>query len=362
MIARALLLALCCALASASVSLRGEEASRTSNAATAATSLVQRLLPNHAARFLCEEIPRDAAGDVFELESVGDRIVLRGNNGVAIARALSWYLKHYASCGVSWRREMLALPANLPRVPDKIRQVSWAEKRYFLNYCTFGYSLPWWDWSQWERLVDWMALNGVNLPLSVTGQEAVWQAVGQRLGLSDTQLTAFLAGAPFLPFQWMGCLDGYGGPLPKNWIAQHEELGKRIVTRQRELGMTPVLQGFTGHVPAELGSLFPETKLQEIKWFEWKTKLIDPLDPLFGRVAQLFLEEQTKRFGTSHLYAADPFIEMLPPSGEPEYLGRLSRAIYNGMTKTEPQAVWVLQGWPFMYKRSFWTQRFPTTG
>jgi alpha-N-acetylglucosaminidase len=80
----------------------------------------------------------------------------------------------------------------------------------------------------------------------------------------------------------MGCLDGYGGPLPKTWLARHEELGKRILARQRELGMTPVLQGFTGHVPAALGALFPDTKLQEIKWFEWNTKLIDPLDPLFA--------------------------------------------------------------------------------
>ena len=56
-----------------------------------------------------------------------------------------------------------------------------------LNYCCFGYSLPWYDWEQWERLIDWMALHGVNMPLSVTGQEAVWQGVGRRIGMSDTE-------------------------------------------------------------------------------------------------------------------------------------------------------------------------------
>ena len=59
-----------------------------------------------------------------------------------------------------------------------------------------------------------MALNGVNMPLAVTGQEAVWQAVCRRLGMSDEEIAEFLAGPPYLPFQWMGCLDGYGGPLP----------------------------------------------------------------------------------------------------------------------------------------------------
>ena len=47
---------------------------------------------------------------------------------------------------------------------------------------------------------------------------------------------------------------------------------------------------------------------------------------------------------------------MTPPSGELEYLDRLSRAIYGGMVDTDPQAVWVLQGWAFMFQRSFWTQ------
>lgn len=93
-----------------------------------------------------------------------------------------------------------------------------------------------------------MALNGVNMPLAVTGQEAVWQDVCRQLGMNDAQIAEFFAGPPYLPFQWMGCLDGHGGPLPESWIPQHEELEEKILARERDLGMTPVLQGFTGHV------------------------------------------------------------------------------------------------------------------
>jgi alpha-N-acetylglucosaminidase len=56
------------------------------------------------------------------------------------------------------------------------------------------------------------------------------------------------------------------------------------------------------------------------------------------------------------MYAADTFIEMVPPRGDAEYLKRLARAIYGGMSATDAEAVWVLQGWAFMFKRSFWTQ------
>lgn len=48
-----------------------------------------------------------------------------------------------------------------PALVSPIRRVSWAQHRYFLNYCCFSYSMAFWDWAQWERLIDWMALNGV---------------------------------------------------------------------------------------------------------------------------------------------------------------------------------------------------------
>jgi alpha-N-acetylglucosaminidase len=324
-------------------------------APNAAQDLLRRLLPHQTDQFAFEVIAPVYGRDVFELETVHNKLVIRGNTGVAMARGLNWYLKYYCDCQVSWQGNQLHLPDPLPMVQSKVRQVTWARHRYFLNYCCFGYSLPWWDWKQWERLIDWMALNGVNLPLSVTGQEAVWQAVCRRLGLSEAQISAFLAGPPYLPFGWMGCLDGWGGPLPQSWIDRHEDLEKKILARERSLGMTPVLQGFTGHVPPGVAEKYPDAKWHQIHWIEWNTKLLDPLDPLFAKIAGLFLEEQTRLFGTDHYYAADTFIEMTPPSGDLEYLDRLGRAIYDGMARSDSHAVWVLQGWTFMNQAQFWT-------
>lgn len=322
----------------------------------AARGLVKRLLPEQAERFEFESLPPDQGRDVFEIRTRDGQVVIGGNNAVSMATGLNWYLNHFCHCHVSLHGRRLKLPDPLPGVTPPVRRVAWARHRYFLNYCCFGYSLPWWDWDQWQELIDWMALHGVNMPLSVTGQEAVWDAVCRRLGMDDAQIDAFLAGPPFLPFQWMGCLDGWGGPLPRTWIERHEALQRKILARQRELGMTPVLQGFTGHVPAAVLAKFPTAKAHRIRWIEWQTCLLDPLDPLFARIARLFLEEQTQRFGSDHLYAADTFIEMTPPSGELDDLRRLGRAIYSGMTATDPRAVWVLQGWTFMFGKTFWDQ------
>lgn len=342
-------------LLSAFPGLRADGAIR--DPAAAVHGLIQRLLPAESGSFALEVIPADAGRDVFEIETRDGKVILRGNDGVSLASALNWYLKYHCQCHHSFTGgSQLQLPKPLPDLKAKQRQVSTARHRYFLNYCCFGYSLPWLDWAQWERLIDWMALNGINLPLSVTGQEAVWQAVGRRLGLEPKDLEEFLAGPPYLPFGWMGCLDGHGGPLPQSWIDAHIELARRILERQRALGMRPVLQGFTGHAPAALARKHPGARFQKIRWCEWETLVLDPSDPLFPKVAAAFLEEQTRLLGTDHYYAADTFIEMIPPSGDVEYLKAIGQSIYKGLAQTDPRAVWVLQGWPFFFARQFWTQ------
>ncbi|HSA03817.1 MAG TPA: alpha-N-acetylglucosaminidase TIM-barrel domain-containing protein, partial [Candidatus Paceibacterota bacterium] len=180
--------------------------------------LIARLLPEQAKFFSVEFIPAESGRDVFEVESRDGRIVLRGNKGISIAAGLNWYLKYECNAHYSLKGRQLAIPKSLPVVQDKVRRVSQDRWRYFLNYCCFGYSLPWYDWADWERLIDWMALQGINAPLSVTGQEAVWREAGRRLGFSEGDLKDFLAGPPYLPFGWMGCLDGWGGPLPQSWV------------------------------------------------------------------------------------------------------------------------------------------------
>lgn len=327
------------------------------NPSTALEALVVRVLGRPALRhFVFEFYPDDQGRDVFELSSRGAQVCIRGSSGPALAMGLNTYLKEVAGLHHSWYGARLALPDPPPPVVRPIRRVSWAQHRYFLNYCCFSYSMAFWDWAQWERLIDWMALNGVNRPLAMTGQEAVWQRVGRRLGLSERHLQEFIAGAAYLPFGWMGCLDGWGGPLPADWCAQHEQLGQAILARERELGMTPVLQGFTGHIPAGLLEKYPDARVHTIRWHEWTTHLLDPLDPRFATLAAVYAEEQERSFGTDHLYAADTFIEMTPPSGELDYLATLGRAIYQGMQASDPDAVWVLQGWAFMDKREFWSQ------
>ena len=80
----------------------------------ASKALLQRIVPNHAAQFVVEGLSRQNNKDVFEIESRSNKIVLRGNNGVAVASALYFYLNEYCHAQITWNGTNLNLPKTLP--------------------------------------------------------------------------------------------------------------------------------------------------------------------------------------------------------------------------------------------------------
>ena len=50
----------------------------------------------------------------------------------------------------------------------------------------------------------------------------------------------------------MGNIGAWGGPLPVDWINYQLRLYQEILYRMRDLGMSPVIPGFTGFVPKAL--------------------------------------------------------------------------------------------------------------
>jgi alpha-N-acetylglucosaminidase len=208
-------------------------------------ALLQRIVPKHASQFTIEAIQSATGKDYFEIESRNKKIVLLGTSGVAIASALYHYLNEVCHAQITWNGENLKLPAILPPVKNKIQKQTPYEYRYYLNYCTFNYSMSWWDWKRWEKEIDWMALHGINMPLAITGEEYTWYLVYKEMGFTDEELKDFFCGPSYFAWFWMGNLDGWGGPLPLSWMKSHFELQKKILHRERELGMKPVLPAFS---------------------------------------------------------------------------------------------------------------------
>ena len=324
--------------------------------------LIERIAPGHGQDFIIETIAASAGENIFEVEARDGKIVLRGDSPLSQAVAFNWYLKHDAFVDVSWYADdAVNVPAKLPLPAEKIRETTRIKDRFFLNYCTFGYTMPFWRWRDWERCIDWMALNGINLPLAQTGNEYIWQKVWRDYGLSDEEIRAFFTGPAYLPWHRMVNIDRWDGPLPQSFIDGQRDLQKQILARERELGMKPVLCAFAGHVPEALKTKQPAMKIEAIPpgWGGFSSNygcwFLNPLDPKFKEIQVKFLREQQKEYGTSHYYGTDPFNEITPPSWEPSYLASVSRAIYDGMAQVDPDAIWLQMAWTFVPTARHWT-------
>jgi len=326
------------------------------NSIAASQNLIQRILPAHVNDFVVEQLAPEKNKEAFEIESRNNKIVLRGNNGVAVAAALYYYLTEFCHCQVTWNGTNLHLPKQLPIPLTKIHKETPYSYRYYLNYCTFNYSMSWWDWPRWEKEIDWMALHGINMPLAITGEEYTWREVYHQMGFTDDDLKDFFSGPAYFSWFWMGNIDGWGGPLPVSWMESHRDLQQKILQRERELGMKPALPAFTGHVPAAFKKKFPNAKLKVANWKNGfgDTYILDSEDSLFAELGKKFLQEQTKLFGTDHLYSADTFNENEPASDDPEFLSKLSGRVYEGMYNADTAATWVMQAWLFFSDRKFW--------
>lgn len=321
-----------------------------------ASALIGRVIPQKASFFVVESLDPNAPKDLFEIESKNQKIILRGNNGVSVASALYYYLTEYCHCQITWNGTNLDLPNKLPLVTTKITKQTPYQYRYYLNYCTFNYSMSWWNWERWQKEIDWMAMHGINMPLAITGEEYTWHEVYKEMGFSDNDLKDFFSGPAYFSWFWMGNLDGWGGPLPLSWMKSHKDLQVKILQRERALGMKPVLPAFTGHVPAAFKKKYPQAKLKATNWNNGfgDTYILDSEDPLFATLGKRFIKKQTLLFGTNHLYSADTFNENEPPTDEPAFLEKLSGRIYEGMRQADPDAIWVMQGWLFYSDRKFW--------
>ena len=311
-------------------------------AASPIQGLLERIDKGASRKFVIEQVKSPT--DFFELDQKGDKVVIRGNNYVSIATGVNWYLKYYAGIQLSWNGMTAQLPAVLPAVPQKERHETDLKYRYDFNYCTYSYTMAFWDWDRWEKEIDWMALHGINLPLAVVGADVVWYNVLTKLGYTKDEINEFIAGPAFQGWWLMNNLEGWGGPNPDSWYKQREPLQKQILKRMREYGIRPVLPGYSGMVPHNAKERLGLNVSDPGLWCGYRRPaFLQPTDPRFNEIADLYYKEMSRLYGKADFYSMDPFHEGGNVAGVD--LNAAGQAIWGAMKKANPKAVWVAQAW-----------------
>ena len=324
--------------------------------------LLHRVLPTHADLFaltISASSPPSfsiaAAAPTFG--SAATRIAVTATDVSALAAGVLSYLNS-VNASISWAATggnnlVAALPSpsvGLPPPPHRhtLRRSTPFSRRYVFNTCTYSYSTVWWDWARWETELDWMALHAINTPLSMLGAEWVWrETFVHDFGLARSDLDDFFPGPAYLPWHWMGNLDGWNAgapsPLSDAWLECGRQLQHQFLKRARALGMTPVLPAFAGFVPHAMKAKFPSAAIHDSNgWGDFgKTHYVEPLDPLFRKIGAAFVKRVCAEFGCGAdddaadngggWFSADLYNELKPPRTDPAYLKNASAAVYQAI-------------------------------
>lgn len=313
--------------------------------------------------------------EVFVIGAEKSKVLIKGTTISAITTGLGWYLNNIAHINIAWNSlnektvsgDAYADLSSIPLPTETETHTSDAKYRYYLNTCTFGYSMTSWTWKRWQQEIDWMALHGINMPLQLVGLEEVWRKFltmeegGKRkYGYTDEEAKAFVAGPAFIAWWAMNNLEGWGGTASgaksgyqnlagaggvqdDAWYVRQKNLAKSIVDRQRELGMQPVLPGWSGMVPTDFQS--QSGFATRGNGGNWAGDFVRPLllsvnNSNYAEIAADYYKCLEEVMGESQYYSMDPFHEGGGAGTMEDY-----KALYDAMEAAKDGSQWVIQQW-----------------
>lgn len=141
------------------------------------TPLQERVLPGSSAHFdlsLVTSCPGTPGGKAcFTLADAGAKVAVTGTTAAELTAGIGAYFRDFCNMTIGWDRgggNNIFTPSPWPAVGAAVSRARVAPYSYYMNVCTHSYSLVWYSWADWEQLIDWMALSGINFALAMTGQ------------------------------------------------------------------------------------------------------------------------------------------------------------------------------------------------
>lgn len=295
--------------------------------------------------------------DVFEIENgKNNTIIIRGNDGVSLASGFNYYLKNYVAVDYNPLFASNTKVDKIVPIGNKIVKETQYDYRYALNFCTYSYTMSFWNWEEYEKFIDWAAMNGVNLMLDIVGQEEVLRQMLSEFNYSTAEIKDYLSGPAYFAWFYMQNLYSIGGPLPDAWFEQRVELGRKMHDRMQTYGIDPVIQGFAGQVPYTFADKNEGAVLTEkdswpsfvrpsiIKTYLSDEEIAAGKKNYFATASEKFYSAQKNVFGdVSNYYAADPFHEGGQTGGLD--MNRIYREVQTEMIQSNDEAVWIMQQW-----------------
>lgn len=307
-------------------------------------AVIARLLPHQAPQFELGTLAAQSGHERFRISRANDHIKVEGSTPSALLFGVNWYLKYIARVQISPNGDRVG-SSPFPLPVDTIEKETSYAYRYALNQNVDGYTAPYWDWPRWQREIDVLALSGINAMIVERGMDTVLYQTFRDVGYSDDEIRRWITQPAHQNWQLMGNLCCFNGPISTALMQQRAASARKIIARLRELGMTPVLPGFYGIVPADFAQKFPHAHV--IPQGEWagftRPGWLDPRDPMFGKLAASFYKHQRELFGDSSIYDMEVFQEGGDSGDVP--VPEAARDVQNALLGAHPAARWMMLAW-----------------
>jgi alpha-N-acetylglucosaminidase len=308
-------------------------------------AVLQRLLPGQSAQI---ELGRLAVADGrerFRISSANGHTKVEGSTPSAVLFGVNWYLKYVAGVSISPNGIRLDPARPLPLPTATIEKDTAYRYRYALNQNTDGYTMPYWDWPRWEHEIDILALSGINAMIVSRGMDSVLYDTFRDVGYTDDEMRHWITQPAHQNWQLMGNLCCFNGPISRQLMDKRVKSAQQIVARLRELGITPVLPGFYGIVPADFQKKFPSAHV--VPQGEWagftRPGWLDPRDPMFAKIAAAFYRHQHELFGDSSIYDMEVFQEGGSSGDVP--VPDAAKKVQGALLAAHPEASWMMLAW-----------------
>lgn len=308
-------------------------------------SLVDHRVPWLKDKVMFELLPQTDKVETFTLATHDGKLIIKATGENVACMGLNHYLEDYCHRSMSHMGDNLGPVNRLPEITSPVTRRVDMPLRYALNYCTFNYTMSFYQWEDWEHELDWMALHGVNLMLMPIGMEKVWQNTLRKFGVTDLQIRNFIPGPGYTAWWLMGNLEGWGGPVSQTFIDGQAQMARRLLGRMEALGIRPVMQGFYGMVSRSIRDRHADAVIPQGMWgFFERPDILKPTGKLFGDMADVYYHEMKKLYGTNLKYFGGDLFHEGGLTGTLN-VSDCGLAVQSAMERHFPGSTWVLQGW-----------------
>ncbi|RKY04976.1 hypothetical protein DRP77_02310, partial [Candidatus Poribacteria bacterium] len=284
-------------------------------------------------------------GFVIKTAREGDKsfLVLGGSRDRGTLYAVYHLLERFLHVGFFWDGDFVPERATISLPPIDLAERPRFRIRLSISGCgcaaTYSYA-GFWGFEEWKRELDWLVKNKFNTVLLTIGGEVVRKLAEERMGLGRRPIT-----------------EADRGKM---------ELAKRVFDYVRTLDLEAITPFPSTQVPEEFVKAHPEGRYFAAGWFIEKElgrplpRHIHPADPLYRRWVETYIRAWNEVYGTWHLYyGCDPYSEAHFETSDEERRRiqvSLPLGALKGIRAADPEGIWHLSGWPFVFDRRFWPE------